>query len=51
MNSIIPLITFLPLIVLAFIVRWVYQIKKNSEIQVEQNRQIISLLQNKDISN
>ncbi|WP_169801421.1 hypothetical protein [Neobacillus drentensis] len=51
MNSIIPLITFLPLIVLAFVVRWVYQIKKNSEIQVEQNRQIILLLQNKDISN
>ncbi|MDR7237555.1 hypothetical protein [Neobacillus drentensis] len=51
MNTIIPLITFLPLIVLAFVVRWVYQIKKNSEIQVEQNRQIILLLQNKDISN
>lgn len=51
MNSLIPLITFLPLIILAFVVRWVYQIKKNSEIQVEQNKQIISLLQNKDISN
>ena len=51
MNTLIPLITFLPLIVLAFVVRWVYQIKKNSEIQVEQNKQIISLLQNKDISN
>ncbi|WP_180320544.1 hypothetical protein [Neobacillus drentensis] len=51
MNSIIPLITFLPLIVLAFVVRWVYQINKNSKIQVEQNKQIIVLLQNKDISN
>ncbi|MEH7481088.1 hypothetical protein V7157_08225 [Neobacillus drentensis] len=51
MNTLIPLITFLPLIVLAFVVRWVYQIKKNSEIQVEQNKQIILLLQNKDISN
>ncbi|NHC38933.1 hypothetical protein G6549_03075 [Bacillus sp. MM2020_1] len=51
MNTLIPLITFLPLIVLAFVVRWVYQIKKNSEIQVEQNKQIISLLQNKDSSN
>jgi hypothetical protein len=51
MNSIIPLISFLPLIVLAFVVRWVYQIKKNSEIQVEQNKQIILLLQNKDFSN
>ncbi|MEH7378360.1 MULTISPECIES: hypothetical protein [Bacillaceae] len=51
MNTLIPLITFLPLIVLAFVVRWVYQIKKNSEIQVEQNKQIILLLQNKDINN
>lgn len=51
MNTLIPLITFLPLIVLAFVVRWVYQIKKNSEIQVEQNKQIILLLQNKGISN
>jgi hypothetical protein len=51
MNTLIPLFTFLPLIILAFVVRWVYQIKKNNEIQVEQNRQIISLLQNKDISN
>ena len=51
MNSIIPLISFLPLIVLAFVVRWVYQIKKNSEIQVEQNKQSILLLQNKDFSN
>ena len=50
MNSFIPLITFFPLIILAFVVRWVYQIKKNSEIQVEQNKQIISLLQNKDSS-
>ena len=51
MNTLIHLISFLPLIVLAFVVRWVYQIKKNSEIQVEQNRQIILLLQSKDISN
>lgn len=50
MNTLIPFITFLPLIVLVFVVRWVYQIKKNSEIHVEQNKQIISLLQNKDIS-
>jgi hypothetical protein len=35
MNSLIPLLTFVPLIVLVFVVRWVYQIKKNSEIQVE----------------
>ena len=45
MNSFIPFITFLPLILFAFVIRWVYQIKKNSEIQVEQNQQIISLLQ------
>ena len=51
MNTLIPFITFLPLIVLAFVVRWVYQIKRNSDIQVEQNQQIISLLQNKKISN
>lgn len=51
MNSIFPLLSFLPLIVLAFVVRWIYQIKRNSDIQVEQNQQIILLLQNKDSSN
>jgi hypothetical protein len=46
MNTVIPFITFLPIIILAFAIRWIYQIKKNSEIQIEQNKQIILLLQN-----
>lgn len=36
---------FLPLLFLAFIFRWVRQIKINSETQIEQNKEIISLLQ------
>lgn len=46
MNGIIPaLVTLLPLFILAFVLRWVRQIKINSDIQVEQNKQIISILQ------
>jgi len=46
MNDIIPgLIMLLPLLILAFVLRWVRLIKINSEYQVEQNKQIISLLQ------
>jgi hypothetical protein len=46
MNGIIPaLVTLLPLLILAFVLRWVRQIKINSDIQVEQNKQIISILQ------
>lgn len=36
---------FLPLIILAFLTRWMRHIKINSEIEVEQNKQIIHLLQ------
>ncbi|WP_169834558.1 hypothetical protein [Paenisporosarcina indica] len=39
------LLSLLPLLILALVFRWVRQIKKNSETQVEQNKQIISLLQ------
>lgn len=35
----------LPLIILALMIRWIRLIKLNSEIQVEQNKQIIKLLQ------
>jgi hypothetical protein len=46
MNGVIPaLITLLPLFILALVLRWVRQIKINSDIQVEQNKQIISILQ------
>ncbi|MDQ0271734.1 hypothetical protein [Cytobacillus purgationiresistens] len=52
MIDIIPaLITLLPLFILAFVLRWVRQIKINSEIQVEQHKQIISLLQKMDKKN
>ncbi|MDI7741071.1 hypothetical protein QMK38_03575 [Lysinibacillus fusiformis] len=39
------ILTVLPLIVLAIIIRWIRQIKINSDTQVEQNKQIIKLLQ------
>lgn len=49
MNDFIPaLLTFLPLFIFAFVFRWIHQIKKSSEIQVEQNKQIILLLQKID---
>ncbi|QKX50084.1 hypothetical protein HF394_05500 [Planococcus glaciei] len=38
---------FLPLLILAFIFRWVRQLKINSETQIKQNKEIISLLKNK----
>jgi len=47
MSDLIPaMITILPLIVLAFVFRWVRQIKINSDFQVEQNNKIITLLEN-----
>ncbi|SDG76697.1 hypothetical protein SAMN04487975_101426 [Planococcus glaciei] len=38
---------FLPLLILAFIFRWVRQLKINSETQIKQSKEIISLLRNK----
>ncbi|MEK9197254.1 hypothetical protein ACH0B5_05295 [Ureibacillus sp. 179-F W5.1 NHS] len=38
-------ITVLPIIIVAFLIRWIRIIKVNSDIQVEQNKQIISLLE------
>lgn len=52
MNDFIPaILTLLPLLILAFVFRWVRQIKDNSELQVEQNKQIISLLERIEIKN
>ncbi|MBL4953714.1 hypothetical protein RCG24_11460 [Neobacillus sp. OS1-32] len=46
MNNFIPgLIALLPLILFAFVLRWIRLIKINSEIQVDQNKKIISLLE------
>lgn len=45
MSDLIPaILTLLPLLILAFVFRWIRQIKDNSELQVEQNKQIIALL-------
>ncbi|MBX0358473.1 hypothetical protein [Halobacillus sp. Nhm2S1] len=45
MDVLVPtLLMFFPIIVLAFLIRWVRLIKNNSDIQVEQNKKIISLL-------
>lgn len=38
----------LPLAVI-FILIWIYKIKRNSEIQIEQNKQIIHLLEKRNI--
>jgi hypothetical protein len=52
MNEVIPaFFTLLPLLILAFVLRWVRQIKINSDIQVEQNKQIISILQKSEKKN
>jgi len=34
----------LPIIIVALLIRWIRFIKENSDIQVEQNKEIISLL-------
>lgn len=44
-DFIAAIITILPIIIVAFLIRWVRIIKVNSDIQVEQNKQIISLLE------
>lgn len=45
------LFTLLPVIVVAFIIRWVRLIKVNSDIQIEQNKEIIALLKReKDVA-
>ncbi|SDJ14910.1 hypothetical protein [Salimicrobium halophilum] len=36
---------FFPIIIVAFLIRWVRLIKINSDKQVEQNKRIISLLE------
>ena len=38
----------LPIIIVAFLIRWIRFIKENSDLQVEQNKEIILLL--KEIS-
>ena len=34
----------LPIIIVALLIRWIRFIKENSDLQVEQNKEIISLL-------
>jgi ribosomal protein L30/L7E len=38
------LFSLLPLLILAFVLRWIRLVKINSEKQVEQNKEIIGLL-------
>ena len=33
-----------PLLLFVFLIKWIYQIKKNSETQVQQNKEISQLL-------
>jgi ribosomal protein L30/L7E len=40
------LFSLLPLLILAFVLRWIRLLKINSERQVEQNEEIIGLLRN-----
>ena len=47
MFEVVPILfTLLPLVILAFVIRWIRQIKINSDLQVEQNNKIITLLEN-----
>ncbi|MBA2176120.1 hypothetical protein H0266_14580 [Halobacillus locisalis] len=49
MDLFIPtLFTFIPVILVAFLIRWIRLIKVNSDIQVEQNKEIIALLKEKN---
>ena len=46
MTTILPAIfALLPLIILAFVLRWIRLIKINSELKIKQNEQIIQLLE------
>ena len=40
----LPIIYGLPIIIVALLIRWIRFIKENSDLQVEQNKEIISLL-------
>lgn len=44
LSSLFPMLLF---VLFIFIVRWIYIIKKNSEEQVKQNNELISLLKNR----
>lgn len=39
-----PLIVFIPILMVAFVLRWVSFIQINSEVQIEQNKEMISIL-------
>ena len=39
-----PLIAFIPILLVALVLRWVRIIRINSEVQIEQNKEIISIL-------
>lgn len=46
----IPLLFMLGMIVSAiYLVKWVYEIKKNSDIQVEQNKRLLELIESQKI--
>ncbi|HWL23776.1 MAG TPA: hypothetical protein VNR38_08505 [Ureibacillus sp.] len=38
------LLTLIPLLLIVFVIRWIRIIRLNSEIQIQQNKEIISLL-------
>ena len=40
----VPILYGLPIIIVALLIRWIRFIKENSDLQVEQNKEIISLL-------
>lgn len=46
--GIIPLLfMFGSLVAAIFLLKWIYELKKNSELQTEQNKRMIELLENK----
>lgn len=48
--ALIPLLFMLGMIVsLIYLLKWVYEIKKNSDIQVEQNKRLLESLEKKDV--
>ncbi|CAM5222874.1 YvrJ-like protein OS=Ureibacillus acetophenoni OX=614649 GN=SAMN05877842_12134 PE=4 SV=1 [Ureibacillus acetophenoni] len=45
------LFTIIPILLVALIIRWVRIIRVNSEIQIEQNKEIIALLKEINMKN
>ncbi|MFY3791931.1 hypothetical protein ACOQFO_09595 [Ureibacillus sp. MALMAid1270] len=45
------LFTIIPILLVALLIRWVRIIRVNSEIQIEQNKEIIALLKELNMNN